>query len=407
VFVSGLIGFAVASAACAAAPTVTALVAARIVQGGAAALLLPSSLALISATFAAGDRAAAIGAWSGLGGIAGAVGPFIGGWLIEAVSWRAVFLINLPLCAVTAALALRHVPETRDEHASGRPDVIGGAALAGGLAGVVHALIEGPATGWPPLTMATAAGGAALLVAFAVIERRTAHPMVPLALFADRQFSGANATTFFVYAAIGVVFFLTAVHLQTDLGYSPVAAGAAFLPVTGLMLAFSARAGRVAQRTGPKLPMTVGPLLVAAAVALLARVGPGTTYLGAVLPAALVLGAGLVVTVAPLTAAVLAAVPDHHAGIGSAVNNAVARLGGLLSVAVLPAAAGLTDASGGLRLADGFARAMLLTAALPVVGGLVAAFTVHRAEPVAETQQAPVGHGCLPPCVARSEASVA
>jgi predicted MFS family arabinose efflux permease len=299
------------------------------------------------------------------------------------------------------------VPETRDEHVTGGLDLTGGAALAVGLTGVVYALIEGPATGWPPATIAAAGLGVALLVAFAVVEHRTAHPMVPLSLFGDRQFSGANLCTLFVYAAIGVVFFLTAVHLQTDLGYSPIGAGAAFLPVTGLMLVFSARAGRVAQRTGPKLPMTAGPLLVAAAVALLARVEPGTTYVGAVLPAALVLGAGLVVTVAPLTAAVLAAVPDDHAGIGSAVNNAVARLGGLLSVAVLPAAAGLTDAGGGLRLGDGFARAMLLTAALPVLGGLAAALTVHRVAPVAETRQAPVGHGCLPPCVAEAEASVA
>jgi EmrB/QacA subfamily drug resistance transporter len=272
VFMLGLAGFAAASMVCAAAPTVGLLVAARLVQGGAAALLLPNSLALISATFASSDRAPAIGAWSGLGGIAGAIGPFLGGFLIGSVSWRAVFFINLPVCVVAGALAARHVPETRDEHATGRLDWLGGATLAAGLVGVVYALIEGPGAAWSAGTVAAGLAGAALLVAFVVIEHVRTEPMVPLALFANRQFSGANLTTVFVYAALGAVFFLVTVHLQTDLGYSPLAAGASFLPLTLVMLAFSARSGRLAQRIGPTVPMTAGPLIMAAGVALLARI---------------------------------------------------------------------------------------------------------------------------------------
>ena len=411
VFVAGLVGFGAASALCTLAPSVPLLVVARVAQGAAAALVLPASLALISSSFARGDRGAAIGAWSGLGGVAGAVGPFLGGWLIIAVSWRAVFLINVPVCAAAIVLARLHVPETRDEHAAPRLDWIGGTTLAGGLAGVVFALIEGPARGWPPVTVAAGVAGAVLLVVFVLVEHRARHPMVPPSLFASRQFTGANLTTLFVYAAIGSVFFLFVVHLQTDLGWSPMAAGAALLPVTVLMLLFSARAGRLAQRIGPRLPMTVGPLLVAAGILLLARVQPGTGYVDTVLPAALVLGSGLTLTVAPLTAAVLGAVDDDHAGIGSAVNNAIARLGSLLAVAALPAAAGLTDVTGALHLGDGFARAMVITAGLAVVGSAVAWLTIRRAQVLEPVVHGPVSHGCLHPCgsedVAPSETSVA
>jgi EmrB/QacA subfamily drug resistance transporter len=399
VFMIGLAGFAVASATCALVPSVPLLVAARLVQGAAAALVLPASLALISSAFTPADRAPAIGAWSGLGGVAGAFGPFLGGWLIDSVSWRAVFLINVPVCAVAIALAARHVPETRDEHAGRHLDAPGGAALAGGLAGVVYALIEGPARDWPPVTVAAGLVGVILLAAFVVIEQRVEHPMVPLTLFADRQFAGANVTTVFVYAALGAVLFLVTVHLQMDLGYSALAAGASFLPLTLLMLLFSARSGRLAQRIGPMLPMTLGPLIMAAGILLLVRVQPGATYVGAVLPAALVLGVGLTLTVAPLTATVLGAVPDDHAGIGSAVNNAVARLGGLLAVAVLPAAAGLTGVAGALDLSGGFARAMVLTAGLAVLGAVASALTIRRAQPLEPVVHGPISHGCLDPCV--------
>lgn len=399
VFVLGLGAFALTSLLCAVAPTVTVLIAARLVQGAAAALLLPSSLALISASFAAEDRGAAIGSWSGLGGIAGAIGPFLGGWLIAAVSWRAVFLINVPLCAVAVVLALLHVPETLDDTAPPRLDLAGASTLAAGLGGVVYALIEGPAAGWTAVPVAAGIVGALALVAFVAIERSSSHPMVPLDLFASRQFSGANATTLFVYASLGATTFFVVVYLQTSLGYSPLAAGAAFLPITVFMLAFSARTGALAQRIGPRWPMTVGSLVVAVGVALFVRVEPGVSYAAGVLPATVVLGLGLTLTVAPLTTAVLAAVADNHAGVGSAVNNAVARVGALLAVAVLPAAAGLTDETGALDLAGGFTRAMLLAAGLALVGAVVAFVTVRTSTPVAEVTMGNVAVVCLDPCV--------
>ncbi len=354
VFIIGLIAFGVTSVLSGAAPSIETLIAARALQGVAAALLVPGSLAIISASFCPEDRGAAIGAWSGLAGVTTAIGPFLGGFLIDSVSWRLVFLINPPIVAVTALLAYRHIPETRDEEASHHVDVLGGGALALGLAGVVDALIEGPAHGWTAPTLVLGLGGLAALVAFVVIELRSAAPMVPLSVFRSRQFSGANAVTFVVYGALGSVTFLLVVHLQTDLGYSALEAGASLLPLTVLMLAFSARMGALAQRIGPRLPMTIGPIVVGIGVALLARVQAGTTYWTTVFPAAIVLGLGLTITVAPLTAAVLGAVEDRHAGIGSAINNAVSRIAGLLAVAVLPAAAGLATASGGLDLAHGF-----------------------------------------------------
>jgi len=399
IFVLGVVGFGVTSVVCGLAPSVTALIVARLVQGCAAALLLPSSLAIISATFAATDRGAAIGSWSGLGGIAGAIGPFLGGYLISAVSWRAVFFINVPLCAATIFLALRHVPETRDPDADPRLDLRGGIALAAGLGGVVYALIEGPPGGWSPLAVVAGVGGLGALAGFVVIERRSPHPMVPLALFSVGQFTGANLATLFVYAAIGSTMFLVIVHLQTDLGYSALEAGASMLPLTLLMLLFSARSGAVAQRIGPRTPMTLGPLVVGIGVVLFVRAQPGATYAAGVLPAVLVLGVGLVITVAPLTAAVLGAVDDHHAGIGSAINNGIARIGSLLAVAVLPAAAGLTDATGDLHLTDGFGRAMVLTAGLAVLGGIVAFLTVRDAADVGTVTHGTTATPCLDPCV--------
>jgi MFS family permease len=226
--------------------------------------------------------------------------------------------------------------------------------------------------------------GVLALVAFLMVEARKQNPMIPLAIFRSQQFSGANAVTFAVYAALGTVTFLLVVHLQTDLGYSALEAGASLLPITACMLLLSARAGALAQRIGPRIPMTVGPLVVAVGMVLLGRVEPGTTYWETVFPALIVLGLGLSLTVAPLTATVLGAVEDAHAGIASAINNAVARIAGLLAVAVLPALAGLT-AGQGLDLADGFSRAMYIAAGLAAIGGVLAFLTIRRAvfvEPV-------------------------
>jgi EmrB/QacA subfamily drug resistance transporter len=393
-FVTGMAGFAVASLLCGVAPDVGFLIVARLVQGVAAALLVPGSLAIISASFCREDRGRAIGAWSGLGGVATAFGPFLGGYLIDAVSWRLVFLINLPIIAVTIVITLRHVPETRDETADRHVDVLGGTVLGLGLAGVVYFLIEGPAQDWSGTPLAVGLLGFVALGAFLLVEARSPHPMVPLSVFRSRQFSGANAVTLVVYAALGATTFLLVVHLQTDLGYNALEAGAALLPLTVMMLLFSARAGALAQRIGPRLPMTIGPLIVAVAMALLSRVEPGTSYWTTVLPAALVLGGGLSLTVAPLTAAVLAAIDDRHAGIGSAINNAVARIAGLLAVALLPAAAGIASTSGSLDLDDGFGRAMYIAAALSAAGGLLAFVTIRKTVPVRSVTRTVAGPAC-------------
>jgi EmrB/QacA subfamily drug resistance transporter len=398
-FLLGLLGFGGASLLCGIAPSVVFLIAARVLQGAAGALLVPESLAIISSSFVLGDRARAIGAWSGLAGVATAFGPFLGGWLIDSVSWRLVFLINLPIIAITYLIAVRHVPESRDLNASSAVDVRGGAVLAFGLGAVVFALIEGPAGGWSAGEAALAVAGAGALVLFVWLELHTEHPMVPLGIFRSRQFSGANAVTFVVYAALSGVMFLLVVHLQSDLGYDALTAGASLLPVTVIMLVFSPRAGALAQRIGPRLPMTLGPLIVAAGTALFARVEPGTSYWETAFPAAIVLGAGLALTVAPLTATVLAAVDDDHAGVASAVNNAVARIAGLLAIAVLPAAAGLAGAGAGLDLDEGFGRAMLISAALAAAGGVIAFFTIRRTEPVFALARSVVQQPCGDPCL--------
>jgi EmrB/QacA subfamily drug resistance transporter len=379
VFVLGTVWFAVASLLCGLAPDVETLVAARLLQGVGGALLTPGSLALISASFRAADRGRAIGVWSGLTGIAAAVGPFVAGLLVE-LSWRLVFLVNLPLCLAVVLIALRYVPESRDTQIDPRLDVSGAALGALGLAGVTYALVAAGEEGASPAVLTTGLLGLAALGAFLLVERRSDHAMLPLGLFASRQFSAANLTTFAVYAALGAVFFLLVVHLQVVVGFSPLAAGMALLPVTGAMLLLSARAGALAARIGPRLPMSVGPLLCAVGVLLLRRVGPGASYAVDVLPGVVVFGLGLAATVAPLTVTVLAAASTRHAGVASGVNNAVARTGGLLAVAVLPLLAGIDGADylDADAFAEGFGVAMLLAAGLLVTGGLVAAAGVRN-----------------------------
>jgi EmrB/QacA subfamily drug resistance transporter len=379
VFVLGVGVFTAASLLCAIAPTAELLILARLLQGIGGALLTPGSLAMIDSAFRPGDRARAIGAWSGLGGVATALGPLLGGYLVDAVSWRAIFLINLPIGAFVIVMATRHVPETRDPTASGHLDVRG-AVLAGlGLAGITYALIEGPGQGVSPLILLTGVGGAAILVAFLVAERRSPNPMMPLAIFSSTQFRAANLVTFVVYAALSGVFFLLVAFLQISLHYSPIAAGAASLPVTLLMLALSARSGAMAQRIGARIPLTVGPLVIAAGMLLMTRIGPGDSYVSSVLPAVIVFGLGLTLVVAPVTATVLAAADARHAGVASGINNAVSRVAGLLAVAVLPVIAGLT----GKRFYDpaamthGFRVAMIASAGLAAAGGVVAWLTIR------------------------------
>ena len=378
VFVLGIWLFTVSSLLCALAPSAEWLVFARMVQGVGGALLTPGSLALIEASFRPGDRARAIGAWSGLGGVAAALGPLLGGYLVAAVSWRAIFLINLPLGIFVAWAATRHVPESRDPNASGPLDLRGAVLTAIGLAGTTFALIEAPEQGATATVLACGAIGVIALAAFFWEERRSSNPMLPLEIFRSRQFSAANAVTFVVYAALGGFFFLLVAFLQISLGYSPIAAGAASLPVTGLMLAFSARAGALAERIGPRIPLTLGPLIIALGLLAMTAISSGDSYVTAILPPLLVFGAGLTLVVAPVTATVLAAADSRHSGIASGVNNAVARVAGLLAVAVLPAVAGLTGDSffDPAAMADGFQMAMVVCAALAAAGGLLAWATI-------------------------------
>ena len=387
IFVIGTAWFTLASALCALAPSSEVLIAARILQGVGGALLTPGALAMIDASFQHADRARAIGAWSGLTGVGAALGPLLGGYLVDAVSWRAVFLINLPLGLFVCLTAPRHVPETRDPTAHGRLDMLGALLTAVGLGGATYALISGP-DGMTASVWVAAVGGVLALVAFVLHERRTESPMLPLTLFANRQFSAANLVTVVVYAALGGVFFLFVAFLQISLGWTPLAAGAASLPITALMLAFSARSGALAQKVGPRIPLTLGPLVIAAGMLLMTRINPGDSYVGSVLPAMLVFGGGLTLVVAPITATVLAAADSRHAGIASGINNAVSRVAGLFAVAVLPLVGGLTGDAfyDPAQMTHGFHVAMVATAALAAAGGVLAWLTIdpHVLEPERE-----------------------
>ncbi|GAA0973712.1 Multidrug resistance protein Stp [Nocardioides aquaticus] len=379
VFLVGVVWFAVGSLLCGLAPTGWALVGARALQGVGGALLTPGSLAMIQASFGPGDRARAIGAWSGLGGVATAIGPFVGGGLVELGSWRWVFLVNVPLAALVVWVTLRHVPESRGPAEHGRLD-LGGAVLGAlALGALTWSLISAGETGPGPATVV--AGGLGLLAAllFVAVERRVASPMLPLAVFAAPQLRAANAVTFVVYGGFGAIFFLLVVHLQVVSGFSPVVAGTALLPVTALMLVLSPRSGALAARIGPRRQMAAGPVVAAAGVVLMLRIGPGASYAADVLPAVVVLGLGLATMVSPLTATALAAAPPEHAGAASGINNAVARTAGLVAVAAIPVLAGLD----GRVYADpvafdaGFGTALLISAAVLLAGGALAALTVR------------------------------
>ncbi|MFI6707080.1 MFS transporter [Nonomuraea sp. NPDC050478] len=374
VFLIGMVWFALASALCAAAPTIEFLIAARALQGVGGALLTPGSLAIIQASFSKADRPRAIGVWSGLGGVASAVGPLLGGAMVQTAGWRWAFLINLPLAAPALLVAARHVPESRDEQAAGRFDVLGSVLAALSLAGITYGLIELDA----PVPLVA---GVVLGAAFVVLEwRRSPDALVPVGLFADRVFSAVNAVTLVMYGAMGVVFFLLAVQLQVVSGFSPLAAASALLPVTVLMLLLSPRAGELAKRHGPRWPMTGGILLAGVGFVLMSTIGADVSYALVVLPAVTVFGLGLSAAVAPLTATVLATADDRHAGTASGINNAVARTGGLLAVAAVPPLVGLVgDAFRNPAVFDaGFRRAMLVSAVMMGVAALVTAVAVRE-----------------------------
>jgi EmrB/QacA subfamily drug resistance transporter len=381
IFIVGVVWFTAASVLCAVAPNADVLIAARVIQGIGGALLTPGSLAIIEATFHPEDRARAIGAWSAFGGVSGAIGPLVGGWLIDAVSWRAIFFMNIPLGALVVWTAARHIPETRNPMITGRLDLQGSLFASLALAGITFALIQWPVDGLgSPMVLTAIAIGAASAVAFVRAERTSPEPMLPLSIFDSRQFSSANVVTFVVYAALGGVFFLLVVFLQVALGYSAIAAGAASLPITALLLFLSPRAGALATRIGPRLPLTLGPIGIAIGMLMMRGIEPGDSYLGSVLPPIIVFGLGLSLVVAPITATVLAAADDRHAGVASGVNNAVARTAGLAAVAALPLIVGLsgTDYEDPSALTDGFHGAALVCAILALGGGALAWLTISN-----------------------------
>ncbi|MDP9841853.1 MFS transporter [Streptosporangium lutulentum] len=372
VFLIGVAWFALASALCGLAPNVETLIGARALQGVGGALLTPGSLAIIQASFDREDRPKAIGAWSGLGGVAAAVGPLLGGWLVETAGWRWVFLINLPLAALVLVVAIRYVPESRDVEATGRFDVFGAVLAALTLAGITYGLIA--------LQPVPVVAGVLLGAAFVWLEiRRSPHALVPVDVFASRVFVAVNVVTFVMYAAMGVVFFLLVVQLQVSAGFSPLLAGSAMIPVTILMLLLSSRSGELAKRIGPRIPMTAGTLICAAALLLMSRIGPGSSYVVDVLLPTTLFGLGLSTAVAPLTATVLATADERHAGVASGVNNAVARTGGLLAVAAIPPLVGLTGEAftSPSVFTDGFHLTMLISAAMLGVAALITFLTIR------------------------------
>lgn len=335
VFLIGVVVFTIASLLCGAAQSTQALIAGRALQGIGAAFLVPGSLAIISATFADAERGRAIGTWSGFSAIMSAIGPVVGGWLIEHVSWRAVFVLNLPLAAIVVLLSWRYMDESHDPARTSQIDWLGGVLAVIGLGGVVFGLLEWPRLGPQPVVLGAIAVGVASLAWLLLVERRARNPMLPLDIFRSRAFSLTNLLTLLLYSALSVVFFLLPMYLIQIHRYSATAAGAALLPVPVIMFVLSHWSGGLVARLGSRLPLTVGPIVVGVGMALLARMGATGSYWGAVFPAAVILGLGLAVTVAPLTTTVMGAVDGHRAGVASGVNNAVARVAGLLAIAVL------------------------------------------------------------------------
>ena len=385
IFLIGVVWFALASALCGLSLNIGMLIAARALQGIGGALLTPGSLAIIQATFFANDRPRAIGAWSGLGGVAAAIGPFLGGWIVGSIGWRWIFLLNLPLAAAVVAVTARHVPESSDPMASGKFDMAGAALAALALACITDALIEAPSHGAARAAVSGAVGVAAG-AGFVLLERRRgrpgsrAAPMLPLDVFASRQFTAVNVVTFLVYGALGGMLFLLVLNLQVAAGFSPLAAGVSLLPATLLMLVLSSRAGALAQRIGPRWLMTAGPLVTGTGLLLATRIGPDASYVADVLPTVVLFGLGMSATVAPLTATVLASADVRHAGVASGVNNAVARAAGLLAVAGLPLAVGLTGAAytEPALLESGFQAAMVICAGLLAVAAVLSAVTIDN-----------------------------
>jgi EmrB/QacA subfamily drug resistance transporter len=335
VFLAGVVVFTVSSVLCGLAPTSLVLIIGRAVQGIGAALLVPGSLAIISATFDGEERGRAIGTWSGFSAITTALGPVGGGWLIEHLSWRAVFFMNVPLAAIVIALSVRHVEESKDPSRTGAIDWAGAALAVLGLSGLVLGLLEWPPLGAThPLVVSSLVVGVASLVALPVVERRARNPMMPLSLFSSRPFTLANILTLLLYAALAVMLFLLPLLLIQVHRFSATAAGAALLPFPIIIFALSRWAGGLVTRVGSRLPLTIGPFIVAIGFALMALPGVATSFWETLFPGIVVVGLGMAVTVAPLTTTVMNSATREHSGVASGVNNAVSRIAGLIAIAV-------------------------------------------------------------------------
>jgi EmrB/QacA subfamily drug resistance transporter len=380
IFNLGVVWFGVASVLCALAPSIELLVAARALQGVGGALLTPGSLAIISASIDPADRGRAIGVWAGLSGVSTAIGPLLGGWLVDQVGWRAIFWINVPIVVATIAISLRHVPETKG--AQGRIDVGGAGLTVVSLGLLTYGLV---ALEWVPTV-----AGLVVLVAFVLHQWRIPHALVPLSLFSDRTFTALNICTFAIYGALSGGIFLLVLQLQYVTGYSPLEAGLATLPPTILMLLFSGRAGALGERIGPRLPMTFGPLIAAASMVLYLRVDADASIADVIGPG-IVFGIGLTLLVAPLTTSVLASAPADQTGVASGINNAVARTAGLLAVAAIPPIAGIAgaDFASPEVFGPGYRTGMLICGGMLATAAALALALVRTPERFEEVAHAP------------------
>ena len=398
VLVIGLLVMIASSILCASAPSIGALIAARAVQGLGAALVVPTSLALLNGTLRVSDRARGIGVWAGLSTLATTVGPFLGGWLVDHASWRWVFLLNVPLILL-ALVALRRVPETGGARRSLSLDAVGALLAILGLGGVIYALTDGAGSGWSSArVLAAFVVGGLSLVALVPAERRRRAPMLKLSLFASHQFDAINAATVLYYGALGGAGYLIVIQLELTLGYTATQAGAALIPVTAVFLVVAPLSGALVSRVGPRWLMVAGILLVAASQLWLAEVRHGSSYLGVILPAALVRGAGFGLSVTPLTAAVLAAVGDSDLGEASAINDAASRVGGVIAIALVPVLLGI-GAGGSLAasLARGYRPAMIVLGGCCAAAAFVTWLFVSDARAVAPVVVAAPDRGCALP----------
>ncbi|WP_164842434.1 DHA2 family efflux MFS transporter permease subunit [Actinoplanes solisilvae] len=393
VLIAGLVVMLVASAACALAPNAWSLIGARLVQGAGGALVVPSSLSLLNGSLRPKDRARGIGIWAGISTLGTTLGPYGGGWIVDHASWRWVFFVNVPLI-LAALLVLIKVPELDEQRRPLSVDVAGAGLAVVGLAGVIFALTEGISRGWPALVI-----GVVALAALVPVERRLKRPMLRVALFRSRPFDAINVSTVLFYGAISAASYLVVLLCQLRLGYSATEAGAALIPESIVFLVVSPLAGSLVARIGTRWPMAIGILLVAAGFVWLAAASPGQPYAQSILPGALLWGLGLGIAVAPLTAGVLAAVPDDDLGEASAINDAASRVGGAVLIALVPVLLGV-GAAGDFTgpLAERYRLAMLVLAAVAVAAAvLTAVFVPSRRAVVAHPAPSPRVNACVVP----------